>query len=57
MPRPCASFTPKRIERNAEARKVVYIVRAMVGVDVPWSASCWSAHRPETSALASSMAL
>ena len=26
MPRPCASLTPKRIERNAEARNVVYIV-------------------------------
>ena len=26
MPRPCASLTPKRIERNADARNVVYIV-------------------------------
>ena len=29
MPRPCASLTPNRIERNAEARNVVYIVRAI----------------------------
>ena len=26
MPRPCASLMPKRIERNADARNVVYIV-------------------------------
>ena len=40
MPRPCASLTPKRIERNAEARNVVYIVRAIAVSIVPWSASC-----------------
>ena len=31
MPRPCASLTPKRIERNADARNVVYIVCAIAG--------------------------
>ena len=33
MPRPCASLMPKRIERNAEARNVVYIVWAIAGIE------------------------
>ena len=33
-PRPCASLIPNRIERNAEARNVVYIVRSKILVQL-----------------------
>ena len=55
-PLPWASSMPKRIERKAEARKVVYIVRSKERSRTPLSTSCCSAHRPEMSAFASSMA-
>ena len=31
MPRPCASVMPKRMDRNADARNVVYIESAIGG--------------------------
>ena len=57
LPSPCASLTPKRIERNADARNVVYIVCSIALSSTPLSTRYCSAHRPEMSALASSMAL
>src|SRR5882762_3571720 len=54
IPLPCATLVPKRMERNAEARKVTYMVRSSDRSSTPLSTSSWSANKPEMSAFASS---
>ncbi len=57
MPLPCASLMPNRIDRKADARKVVYMASATSADTTLWSASSRSAQSPEMSAFASSIAL
>ena len=54
MPLPCASLTPNRIDRNADARNVVYSDRSSDFGITPLSIMCWIANSPEMSAFASS---
>ncbi len=56
-PRPWDSLRPNRIDRNADARNVVYMVRASDASSTPLSTRYCIANRPDTSALASSIAL
>ena len=54
MPLPCASVTPNRIDRKADARNVVYIVCSIDFGRMPLATRCWRANNPEMSAFASS---